>query len=100
LGLQTDDRNGGVRISGLIPNTQSGEHPKLEVGMQISSVSGEDCSGLGYSQVIAMIRGHPSRPLAIAFLPVGAESRPTTVHRPEPRQQPEPEPEPEAEPDL
>ena len=91
LGLLTDDSHGGVTISGFTPNTQSDEHPMLEVGMHITSVSGEDCSGLEYKQIISMIREHPSRPLAITFLPVDAGSNPAAA-------QPEPEPEPEPEP--
>ena len=98
LGLQTDDRNGGVTISGLSRGTQSEEHPILEIGMQISRVSGEDCAGLGYSQIISMIREHPSRPLAITFLPVNGESKPAAPLQPQPQPQPQPEPEPELQP--
>jgi hypothetical protein len=96
LGLQTDDRDGGVTITEVKPNSQAAEHPVLREGMQVVGVAGDDCSVLSYAAIIALIRDHPSRPLAITFLPADDHMATAVSAEADRAQELEPEPEPES----
>lgn len=99
LGLQTDDRDSGVTVTGIQPNSQAAKHPVLRDGMRVVGVAGNDCSTMGYASIISLIREHPHRPLAITFLP--ADDHVATAANAEPQQELEleresAEPEPES----
>ena len=99
LGLETDDRDGGVTVTAIQPNSQAAKHPVLQVGMRVVGVAGDDCSVKSYAEIILLIRKHPDRPLAITFLP--ADDHVATAANTEPQQDLEPEresaePEPES----
>ena len=70
LGLSFEEnvaRGGAATIREVKTGTQATAHTQLKTGMALVVVGTSRCDGLGYKDIIGLIRGNPGRPLTLTF---------------------------------
>ena len=70
LGLSFEEnvaRGGAATIREVKAGTQATAHTQLKTGMALVVVGTSRCDGLGYKDIIGLIRGNPGRPLTLTF---------------------------------